>query len=473
MNYMGTVFMPHPPIAVPEVGKGQEEKISDTIEGFIKGTKEIAKWNPDVIVLVSPHGNAFSDSLSVIDVETLSGSLSRFGFSKPYNKKIYKELKKPLQNKWLKEGTPHIFIGELESKQYRLDLQLDHGALVPIYYIDKELQDYKLVHITPGFISPLELYNAGKLMTEVLEELDVKYAVVASADLSHCLKDSGPYEYHPDGKKFDSKIKEHFENNEPERIFDIPAKIINNAGQCGYGSYSFALGMSNKFETEIEVFSYEGTFGVGYLNAVERNIGYAKTERQTKIDDILNKNYHKKKSNESSYVKLARKAIEEHIRNNRKPSWDILKDEFDRDFVTEVEDNKTGTFVTIEKEGKLRGCIGTTEATKDNLAKEIISNAISAAARDPRFPKVSEKELESLDIKVDVLGEIEKVETKEDLDIKRYGVVVKKGVRKGLLLPDLEGVKDVDHQINIARQKAGLLGNEKYELYRFEVKRYH
>ncbi|MBI5665934.1 MAG: AmmeMemoRadiSam system protein A [Nitrospirae bacterium] len=133
---------------------------------------------------------------------------------------------------------------------------------------------------------------------------------------------------------------------------------------------------------------------------------------------------------------------------------------------------KAGVFVSIKKKGELRGCIGTFQSTTENVAIEIIQNAISAATQDPRFPAVSKSELEALEYSVDVLTEPEKVKSKKDLDPKKYGIIVKSGNRKGLLLPDLEGVDTVDEQVSIASMKAGIYLEEDIELYRFEVRRY-
>ncbi|GAH16634.1 unnamed protein product, partial [marine sediment metagenome] len=133
---------------------------------------------------------------------------------------------------------------------------------------------------------------------------------------------------------------------------------------------------------------------------------------------------------------------------------------------------RAGVFVSIHKFGELRGCIGTFEPTKDNVAEEIIANAINSATRDPRFPPVAPSELKDLEYSVDVLTKPEPVADKSQLDPKKYGVIVECGWRRGLLLPDLEGVDTVDYQIDICRQKAGIAPDEPIKLYRFEVKRY-
>jgi AmmeMemoRadiSam system protein A len=133
---------------------------------------------------------------------------------------------------------------------------------------------------------------------------------------------------------------------------------------------------------------------------------------------------------------------------------------------------RAGVFVSIHKLGELRGCIGTFEPQHANVAEEIVANAISSAMRDPRFSPVTKSELKKLDYSIDVLSQPEPVESMEELDAKRYGVIVEAGWRKGLLLPDLEGVNTAEEQVNICRLKAGIEPDEEVKLYRFEVERY-
>lgn len=133
---------------------------------------------------------------------------------------------------------------------------------------------------------------------------------------------------------------------------------------------------------------------------------------------------------------------------------------------------KRGVFVSIHKLGELRGCIGTFESQHTNVAGEIVANAISSASRDPRFLPVTKDELKDLEYSIDVLTKPEPVESQDQLDHKKYGVIVEAGWRKGLLLPDLEGVDTVEEQVGICRLKAGIEPDEEVKLYRFEVRRY-
>lgn len=131
-----------------------------------------------------------------------------------------------------------------------------------------------------------------------------------------------------------------------------------------------------------------------------------------------------------------------------------------------------GVFVSLKKQGQLRGCIGTILPTQPDAATEIIRNAVSAATADPRFPRVQPQELVELEISVDILTPPELIESLSELDPRRYGVIVRRGNRSGLLLPDLDGVDTVAEQVDIACRKAGIHPAEPLEMYRFEVIRY-
>ncbi len=169
---------------------------------------------------------------------------------------------------------------------------------------------------------------------------------------------------------------------------------------------------------------------------------------------------------ESIPVQLARQSIIYYLKNKKRLS---LPD----NLPPELTEKRAGVFVSLKKNGKLRGCIGTFLPTQDNIALEIIENAISAAVHDPRFSPVTLDEVEKLTISVDILSAPEEVKDISELDPKKYGIIVIHGYKKGLLLPDLEGVDTVEQQIDIARQKAGIYVNEDFKIERFEVKRYY
>ena len=173
------------------------------------------------------------------------------------------------------------------------------------------------------------------------------------------------------------------------------------------------------------------------------------------------------------YVKLARASLESYIVDGKKLNVPRdIPDEILKELPKEIFEKKAGAFVSIHKNGELRGCIGTIGPTATNIAQEIVNNAISASTRDPRFDPITENELKWLEINVDILGEPEDIDSKDQLDVKRYGVIVSSGYRRGLLLPDLEGVDDVDTQVSIAMRKGGIKPTDNYSLQRFEVIRH-
>jgi AmmeMemoRadiSam system protein A len=163
-------------------------------------------------------------------------------------------------------------------------------------------------------------------------------------------------------------------------------------------------------------------------------------------------------------TELAKETIETYVKSGKRLSTP-------KNLTPEMK-QQAGVFVSVHKLGDLRGCIGTFEPQQKNVAEEVITNAISSATQDPRFNPIEEDELKDLDYSVDVLTKPEPVEDKSQLDPKKYGVIVQAGWRRGLLLPDLEGVDSADYQIDICRQKGGIGPDEPVKLYRFEVKRY-
>lgn len=168
-------------------------------------------------------------------------------------------------------------------------------------------------------------------------------------------------------------------------------------------------------------------------------------------------------------VALAHHAVDEYVRSGRRIGAPL-----DPEMSPEMREH-AGTFVSLHKGGDLRGCIGTFVPQRENVAVEVIENAIASATRDPRFYPVQEWELQDLDISVDVLSEPEPINSVADLNPQRYGVIVvaQDGIRRGLLLPMLEQVKTAEQQVAIARQKAFIAPDEPVRLFRFHVRRYH
>ncbi len=172
-----------------------------------------------------------------------------------------------------------------------------------------------------------------------------------------------------------------------------------------------------------------------------------------------------RRANEDAYVRLARKALEHYVRKGeRLPLPQGLAAEFYK--------KQAGTFVSLKIDGRLRGCIGTILPSQSCIGEEIIENAVSAAVRDHRFSPVTPEELPLLTYSVDILGALEPIQSVDQLDTRRYGVIVQSGLKRGLLLPDLAGVDTPQEQVRIALEKAGISSYANYTMERFEVIRH-
>ena len=464
MGVLAAVMVPHPPLIVPEVGRGEEEKIKDTIRGFTKAAELIAGLKPETIVILSPHSAYYSDYFHISPGKSASGDLGKFGarqvtFDVRYDTELVAELEKRAHRENIEAGT----MGEREKI-------LDHATTVPLYFLKKAYGgdiSCKIVRIGLSGMPLREHYRFGALIKMTAEELGRNICIIASGDLSHVLKREGPYGYRAEGPEYDSRIMDVMSRAAFGELFDFSDPFCERAAECGHRSFTIMAGCFDGVSVKSEMLSYEGPFGVGYGVCTfipgepdqARKFLLVKEMESEKIMDQL-------KKQESPYVRLARETVERYVSTGKR----IAVPEY---LPEEALTRRAGTFVSLKKFGQLRGCIGTISATEDNIAKEIIQNAISAVVRDPRFPPVTSSELKDLVYSVDVLGETEDIDSPEDLDVKKYGVIVSSGYRRGLLLPNLEGIDDVEDQVSIAMQKAGIRMGEKIKLQRFEVVRHH
>lgn len=457
-------LMPHPPIIIPEIGQGEESKVQDTVDSVKEIASEIKNLKPKTIVIITPHGPMFNDAIAISNVDSIHGDFSKFG---NHNVKLEKDINTKLTNKIIENILDaNISIAPIDKSsksKYNIEVELDHGALVPLYYIDKEYSGYDLVHITYGIIDKSQLYKIGMIIKNTIEELDESAVIIASGDLSHRLKETGPYGYNKNGEIFDKKILSLLEDGKTKEIFDIDEDLIEQSGECGLRSIYILLGTLDKCHFKGELLSYEGTFGVGYgvMKIKEEE------DKDSLIDDIKNvesKNKIEYKKSDDPYVSLAYDSINHFLEHESYI-------EVPNNLPEEMKSQKRGVFVTYKMDGELRGCVGTIFPATVSIAKEIIRNSVEAGARDPRFYPINLDELPFLEISVDELMEPEDASF-DQLDPENYGVIVRTSRKSGLLLPDLEGIDTKEEQLDIALKKAGISADEDYKIQRFKVIRH-
>ena len=352
------------------------------------------------------------------------------------------------------------------------DRQLDHGTMIPLWFLNQYDRNYQVVRIGLSGLPFSTHYRLGQCIQRAAERSEKRIAVIASGDLSHRLTKDGPYGFQEEGPAYDRRIMDVMGSGEFGGLFDFSEEFCEKAAECGHRSFVIMAGALDSLAVKAERLSHEGPFGVGYGICTYEAGGPAPgrdflRQREEREREALEE----RKRKEDPYVHLARQTIEAWVRGcaGRTEKRIAVPEGLPEEMLA----RRAGVFVSLKVDGRLRGCIGTISPVRGSIAEEIMENAISAACRDPRFHPVEPEELDRLVYSVDVLGKTEEISSKEELDVKRYGVIVSKGARRGLLLPNLEGVDTVEEQIDIARQKAGIPEDaENIRLERFEVVRH-
>lgn len=460
MAIVGAFMVPHPPMIIPDVGKGSEKMIEETNAAYLQAAREIAQLKPETIILTSPHATMYADYFHISPGSSAKGSFARFGaggvrFHETYDEELVNVIEHLADHKHFPAGTR----GER-------DQALDHGTMVPLYFIRKFWNDFRLVRIGLSGLPLEEHYRLGTIIRQAVEKTERRVVFVASGDLSHKLRADGPYGFAPEGPRYDERVMDVCERAAFGELLEFDEAFCDRAAECGHRSFVIMAGAFDGFKVHAKKLSHQDVTGVGYGICTFYPDGQDKErcflERRYSME---RKRIEEQKAGEDPWVRLARKAIEQYILDKKVIQ---LTDDLPDSLLHE----KAGAFVSIHKQGRLRGCIGTIEPTRDCLAEEIIRNAISAAVHDYRFSPIRPEELEWLEINVDVLGRPEDIDSEDQLDVRKYGVIVSHGNRRGLLLPDLDGVDTIEEQVSIARKKAGIGPKEKVHLQRFQVIRH-
>lgn len=422
-------FTPHPPIIVPSVGRGREREAQATVDGM-KKLRSLAGGNPpEILFLLSPHA-PFSGGLTFTLAEKYAGNFSSFGAPSPSCS--YGGADR--QGTALAKGLASSFPVTARSGKSAV---LDHGSLVPLSYLAPwEEEPPRIVLANPIGLTLQQAFDLGQFLAGY--EDPSLWGLLASGDLSHRVTPDAPAGYSPLGAPFDEKIASALRENKPSILLSLDEGEIDEAGECGLRSALVFLGLGAGRKTAL--LSYEAPFGVGYATAFA-SLNACPDLARNVLETALS---------------AGRRAGEEAAL--RFPDFPELR-------------RKAACFVTLKKGGDLRGCIGTILPRRETLRDEIAANAMAAALEDPRFPPVTEKELEDLSISVDILSAPENIDSLSSLDPDRYGVIIEKGGRRGVLLPDLEGVDTAEEQISIAAGKAGISSLEGASLSRFTVTR--
>ena len=446
---------------VPAVGRGSEAQVAETTAAYERVADEIAALAPETIIITSPHSIMYSDYFHISPGKGARGSFANFRapsvrFDEEYDTELVSEICMLADAEDFPAGT----MGEREK-------ELDHGTMVPLWFIRRKYNGGRIVRIGLSGLPLIDHYRLGMLIREAVSNTGRKTVIVASGDLSHKLQEYGPYGFVPEGPAYDERIMDVMGRAAFGELLDFDSTFCDKAAECGHRSFVIMGGAFDGTAVRAERLSHQDVTGVGYgictfyPEGADGNRHFLDRKLAELEKEIVEK---REKSDE--YVRLAREAVEAYVLRR-----EVLK--VPAGLPAEMLSNRAGAFVSIHEHGELRGCIGTIAPTRSNIAEEIIGNAISASTRDPRFPAIKADELPWLEINVDVLGEPEDIDSEDELDVKRYGVIVSCGRKRGLLLPDLDGIDTPRQQVDIAMKKGGIHRFEKYKLQRFEVIRHY
>ena len=460
MSILAAYVVPHPPLILPEVGRGEEKKIQLTVNAYERAMKEAAEQKPDTVIIASPHTVMYADYFHIAPGEEAEGSFAQFGaegitVAARYDTVLAKEIE-------MEAGEIGIEAGPVGGR----NAALDHAVMIPLHFLHAHTRDFRVVRLGISGLSPLAHYNFGKCVARAVDTLGRRAVFIASGDLSHKLTPEGPYGFAPEGPRFDKACMKYLEEGDFLKLLRMDRTLYEPAAECGLRTFWMMAGALDGQALKIKKLSYQGPFGVGYgvvsLRVTREDVRRSFAEHYEMLERRAQE---ERRAAEDEYVRLARHAIETIVHTGKNAG-------LPQGLPSEMSE-RAGVFVSLKKDGELRGCIGTFEPTTKNIAEEILQNAASAALRDPRFPPVKKEELDALVYSVDVLTEPELVAGADALDVKKYGVIVEYRARKGLLLPDLAGVDTVEDQLRIARQKGGIPADAPIRIWRFTVERHH
>ena len=430
------------PVVAGQFYPGTSSQLKAMIEAFVD--EKVAK--EEVIGLVSPHAGyvysgpvagAVISKVKFKDTFVIMGP-SHTGMGRPFSIMTQGTWETPLGKVEIdSELGKRILTTSSHLEEDNVAHQYEHSIEVQLPFLQYFKPDIRIVPIMLAYAGGDIYKEIGKELAKAIRESNKGVVIMASSDMTH-------YEPQESAQEKDTQaIQAILDLNEDELLRRVDEL---NISMCGYAPTVSLISAAKELgATGAELVRYQ-TSGdtTGDYSAV---VGYAGV-----IITAM-----------SPPVSLARKTVETYVKEGKTPKPEELTPEMKE---------KAGVFVSIHKLGGLRGCIGTFDPQCENVAEEIINNAISSATRDPRFPPIAPDELKDLSYSVDVLTKPEPIPGKDQLDPRKYGVIVECGFRRGLLLPDLGGVDSVDHQIDVCRQKAGIAPDEAIKLYRFEVRRY-
>ncbi|MCX6745191.1 MAG: AmmeMemoRadiSam system protein B [Candidatus Parcubacteria bacterium] len=253
-----SAICPHPPILIPTIGKDNIKQIKNTVEAMKNLEQELYAAKPDVIIIISPHGEMIPDAFCLNLNSNYQANFEDFG---DFTTKL--EFKSsPMLALKIKERVENELPIVLSSSD-----KIDHGAAVPLFYLTKHLKDIEIIPLCYSFLDFNAHFQFGQLLKKEIAKSEKRVALIASGDMSHCLIKGAPAGYSPKGAEFDKEFQTLLKRKDIPGILKMKPKLIEDAAECGFRSFAILFGVIEEYKFEVDVMSYEGPFGVGYMVA--------------------------------------------------------------------------------------------------------------------------------------------------------------------------------------------------------------
>ncbi|TMF11492.1 MAG: AmmeMemoRadiSam system protein A [Chloroflexi bacterium] len=431
-GFVAGALVAHPPILLTEVGGAQSERVRATAAAMRQLDAILLTVDAPLAVVVSPHSPSSMTSLPVRRAAHAAGDLGRFRAPQVrVEAQVDVELAAALVVDGQRAGFSLIWAEETE---------LDHGVVVPLHSLPRTMASKRFIFLgVSGWPFSRFAEFGGWLHARLGERSAI---LIASGDLSHRLTPDAPYGFRPAGPLFDRLVIDALRARSWEQIESLDPDLVEKAGECGLRPLAILLGAGRAANLKSQVLSYEGPFGVGYPV-----VAFTASASPAMVLDIQT---------------LGRHAIDTYLRTHR------LVDP-PQPIPIELQ-SPSAVFVTLRKHGELRGCVGSVRPTEATAAHELIRYAVASAVRDPRFDPVRLDEVSALTVKVQLLDMPEPVRDIAELDPHVYGIIVRRGDRQALLLPDIDGIETPEQQVLAACQKAGIDRYAPLQLERFRTR---
>ena len=419
----------HPPILLPEVGGAESQRVQATAHAMQELDAILVAAPATLAIVISPHSPSSMTSLPVRRATRVGGDLARF---RAPQVRIEADVDLDLASKLVADGQRAGF-----ALTWAEDSELDHGVVVPLHLLPRTMKSKHCVFLgVSGW--PLQRFLAfGGWLQQWLQHRGA--ILIASGDLSHRLTPDAPYGFRPEGPVFDRLVIDALRGHDWQRIEGVDPDLVEEAGECGLRPLAILLGAARAAGLTSQVLSYEGPFGVGYPV-----VAFTGARVALDIQD------------------LGRRAIETYLRSHQliEPPEPIPMEW----------QAPSAAFVTLRKNGAMRGCVGSTRPTEATAAHELIRYAIASAVRDPRFHPVRLDEVPLLTIRVQLLDPAEPITDITRIDPKTHGIIVRSGDRQALLLPGIEEIVTPEQQLRAACQKAGIDRHAALQVERFRTR---